>query len=103
MRIIGRLPDPQLQISVFENDGRFIVQFEHGGLTQQYRFRKAEGLTHLGHVEAMVGTDFRNAVRETFAAMRLTHGEALRTRDRAQTTDGSTDGPASTDDLPTII
>ena len=101
MRIIGRLPDPQLQISVFENDGRFIVQFEHGGLTQQYRFRKGDGLNHLGHIEAMVGTDFRNGVRETFGAMRTTHTTALRTRDRARTGDDANDG--TPDDLPTII
>ena len=73
MRIIGRLPDPRMQITVFENDGRFPVQFELGGLTQTYRFRKDTPLSNLGQLRPFIDEDFRAAVLQQFAAMRQLH------------------------------
>ena len=58
MRIIGRLPHPQLQITVFSNDGRFPVQFEYRGQTQQYRFRQGPGMANLGDVKKVVDAAF---------------------------------------------
>ena len=94
MRIIGRLPDPRMQITVFENDGRFPVQFELGGITQIYRFRKGERLHHLGHVEAVVDEAFRSAVLEQFTSMHRIHSGILERLAPA--------GEAA-DDLPQII
>lgn len=70
MRIIGRLPHPKMQITVFQNDGRFPVQFEMHGQSQQYRFRQSDALSNLGHIEAIVDEEFKRGVLETFAAMR---------------------------------
>ena len=77
MRIIGRLPDPRMQITVFENDGRFPVQFELGGMTQVYRFRKGGGLGNLGQLQGYVDESFRSAVLEQFTAMQRIHGGVL--------------------------
>ena len=62
-----------MQITVFENDGRFPVQFELGGLTQVYRFRKGGGLGNFGQLRAYVDESFRAAVLEQFTAMRRVH------------------------------
>lgn len=69
MRIIARLPDARMQITVFENDGRFPVQFERGGLSQVYRFRKGERLSNVGHLRAYVDEHFRSEVMRQFLAM----------------------------------
>ena len=96
MRIIGRLPDPRMQITVFENDGRFPVQFELGGVTQVYRFRKGEGLQHFGHVQSLVDARFRTAVLEQFHAMHGIHAAVV-----GRLADGASDAPH--DDLPEIL
>ncbi|OAV45483.1 hypothetical protein [Lewinella sp. 4G2] len=69
MRIIGRLPHPDMQITVFSNDGRFPVQFEWLGQTQQYRFRHGPQLRNLGDISAIVDDEFKASVMETFLTM----------------------------------
>ena len=93
MRILGRLPHPKLQITVFANDGRFPVQFEHRGLTQQYRFRSGPNLTGFADVAALIDEQFTAEVLAVFTTMRVTHARLA-----AQLTDTDTD-----DELPTII
>ncbi|NJB87588.1 hypothetical protein GGR26_003372 [Lewinella marina] len=77
MRIIGRLPDPRMQITVFENDGRFPVQFELGGITQIYRFRKGERLSNMGHLRTYVDENFRAAVLRQFQEMQRIQADVL--------------------------
>lgn len=77
MRIVGRLPDARMQISVFENDGRFPVQFELGGITQIYRFRKGPQLPDLGHLQEYIDEPFRLAVLKEFERMRTIHNGIL--------------------------
>ena len=96
MRIIGRLSDPRMQITVFENDGRFPVQFELGGVTQVYRFRKGEELQHFGHVERLVDEAFRASVLDQFRAMHRIHAEVI-----GRQTEGVATNPQH--DLPDII
>ncbi|MBB4078537.1 hypothetical protein GGR28_001150 [Lewinella aquimaris] len=69
MRIIGRLPDARMQITVFDNDGRFPVQFELAGITQIYRFRKGERLSNMGHLRDYIDEPFRAAVLRQFGEM----------------------------------
>lgn len=94
MRILGRLQDARMQITVFENDGRFPVQFERGGLSQMYRFRKGEGLANFGQLREYIDEEFRTAVLEQFAGM-----EAIRSR-VSQRIEPPGD---ELDELPTII
>jgi hypothetical protein len=78
MRVIGQLPDARMKITVFANDGRFPVQFEQAGLSQIYRFRKTEGLAHLGDVKQYIDEPFRQAVLRQFTHMRQLHQTVLR-------------------------
>ncbi|MCP9235758.1 hypothetical protein [Lewinella sp. JB7] len=77
MRIVGRLPDARMQITVFENDGRFPVQFELAGITQIYRFRKGERLSNFGHLREYVDEPFRAAVLRQFREMQRVQAEVL--------------------------
>lgn len=77
MRIVGRLPDPHMQITVFENDGRFPVQFEQAGLTQIYRFHKSDALPKWSLLKTYVDDDFRRAVLAEFERMRTLHQTLL--------------------------
>lgn len=79
MRIIGRIPHPTLQITVFANDGRFPVQFETGGLSQIYRFRQSDQLKSLSDVQKLVDKDLINTVLDQFSVMRAAHSRALNT------------------------
>ena len=76
MRTVGRLPDARMQITVFENDGRFPVQFERSGLSQIYRFRKGDGLENMGHLREIVGEEFRAAVLKQFGVMETIRASA---------------------------
>lgn len=69
MRILGRIPHPTLQISVFSNDGRFPVQFELAGQSQIYRFRQDERLKSLADVKRLIDREFTNGVMEEFQRM----------------------------------
>lgn len=69
MRILGRIPHPVLQISVFANDGRFPVQFELNGLSQIYRFRQDEQLKSLADVTRLIDEDFTAGVLAQFRSM----------------------------------
>ncbi len=64
-----------MQITIFENDGRFPVQFELGGLTQTYRFRKGARLSNIGHLREYVDDAFRESVYRQFSVMRGIHTE----------------------------
>ena len=58
-----------MQITVFENDGRFPVQFELGGLRQTFRFRKSSSLNNFGDVKRLLDQTFIDQVLEQFKPM----------------------------------
>lgn len=96
MRILGRIPHPTMQITVFSNDGRFPVQFELAGLSQIYRFRQSESLRSLADVEKLVDSELMANVLEQFSTMRVAHSRALNTF-------APPAAPTDTDGLPDII
>lgn len=96
MRILGRIPHPILQITVFANDGRFPVQFETDGLSQIYRFRQSERLNGLADVQKLINQDLIDTVLGQFSVMRAAHSRALNTFAPPETA-------APTDGLPDII
>lgn len=75
MRIIGRIGHPNMQITVFSNDGRFPVQFELSGLTQIYRFRKGDQVNDLGDIRRLIDADFAAAVLRQFREMQKTQSD----------------------------
>jgi hypothetical protein len=96
MRIIGRIPHPTMQISVFSNDNRFPVQFELGGLSQTYRFQRTDQLRGLEDLTKLVNQDLITTVLAQFSVMRAAHSLALNTF-------APPEAPQDTDDLPDII
>lgn len=94
MRILGRIPHPVLQISVFSNDGRFPVQFELGGQSQIYRFRQDDNLKSMGDVQALIDDEFLAGVLRQFQEMQALQS-GLIDRNRPSVDDFS--------DLPDII
>ena len=79
MRILGKVPHPTLNITVFSNDGRFPVQFELSGQTQIYRFRQTEQLKTFAHITALIDDTFCEAVLQTFARMQKTQATVIAT------------------------
>ncbi|MBC6996507.1 hypothetical protein QWY85_18475 [Neolewinella lacunae] len=77
MRIIGRIPHPLMQISVFATDGRFPVQFELGGQAQIYRFRQSEQLRGLDDLRSLLDDDFLREVLVQFTAMQRMQARLL--------------------------
>jgi len=96
MRIIGRIPHPTLQITVFSNDGRFPVQFERSGLSQTYRFRRSDQLRGLADVKKLVNEDLIKTVLGQFSVMQRAHSLALNTF-------APPEAPSDLDGLPDII
>lgn len=95
MRILGRLEHPAMQITVFENDGRFPVQFEFGGLRQTFRFRKSAKLTNFGDVKQLLDATFQEQVLEHFRPMQRMQSELLDRHPQGE--------QSATDELPDII
>ena len=77
MRIIGRIPHPILQITVFSNDGKFPVQFELGGQVQIYKFRHQENLKTLADVQRIVDQEFLQGVLDQFRGMQTVQNRIL--------------------------
>lgn len=73
MRVIGSIPHPTMKITVFQNDGRFPVQFELGGLTQVYRFRQGEGFNHFGDLRRVIDEAFQREVLLAFDTLKTIH------------------------------
>lgn len=94
MRILGRIPHPVLQISVFSNDGRFPVQFELSGQSQIYRFRQDEQLKSLADVKKLIDPVFVEGVLRQFNEMQALQSKLI-DRHKPPTDDFS--------DLPDII
>lgn len=96
MRIIGRIPHPSMQISVFSNDGRFPVQFELSGQSQIYRFRQSDTIKGLDDIKKLVDSDFTNCVMQQFRAMKRIQSEVFERHTPPLSTDDS-------DSLPDIF
>jgi len=77
MRIIGRIPHPSMQISVFSNDGRFRIQFELSGQSQIYRFRQSETLRGLDDIKKLVDKEFTSSVMKQFGEMKKIQSAVL--------------------------
>ncbi|MTB50838.1 hypothetical protein [Lewinella sp. W8] len=95
MRILGRLDHPVMQITVFENDGRFPVQFELGGLRQTFRFRKSASLNNFGDVKRMLDDAFIDQVLEQFRPMQRIQSALLNRQIQEE--------QSAADELPDII
>lgn len=68
MRIVGNIPHPQMTITVFVMNEKYIVKFEAGPMEQVYKLSqdKAKGFDH---VQKIVDAQFQSAVLKKFGEM----------------------------------
>lgn len=79
MRIIGQIEHPQIKITVFKTDNRFLIKFELGLYEQTYKFRESEYLRDLKDIEKIVNAAFLGEVMQVFDRMHRTKEKALET------------------------
>ena len=70
MRIIGNIPHPDMRITVFHMNDKFIVKFEAGPMEQVYKFDQ-EKFPGFEAVQKLVDTEFVANVLKRFNEMFL--------------------------------
>lgn len=75
MRIIGNIPHPEMRITVFHMNDKFIVKFEAGPMEQVYKFNQED---HPGFeaIQKLVDETFITNVLKRFNEMFLEMKEA---------------------------
>lgn len=77
MRIIGYIEHPNLKITVFKMNNRLSVKFESGLYEETYKFREADKIANLGHIQNIVDAEFIQTVERNLAAMHQAKMAAL--------------------------
>jgi hypothetical protein len=81
MRIIGNIPHPDMRITVFHMNDKFIVKFEAGPMEQVYKFDQ-EKFPGLEAIQKLVDAEFVANVLKRFNEMFLEMRDAqLRIKD----------------------
>lgn len=70
MRIVGQIPHPQLSITLFLWNGKYIVKFEAGGYEQSYKIPE-NAVKGIEDLKARVDSDFIEKVYDRFEKMHL--------------------------------
>ncbi len=76
MRIVGTIPHPALQISIFQMNDKYLVKFEAAMMEQVFKF----DITEVKSIEALkkiINPDFIDAVRKRFNEMYLQYKAAF--------------------------
>lgn len=68
MKIVGNIPHPQMTITVFMMNEKYIVKFEAGPMEQVFKLsqEKAKGIDH---VKKIIDDQFQAAVLKKFGEM----------------------------------
>lgn len=69
MRILGQIPHPQLLISVFKSNNKFILKFEIGPFEQIYKFMESDVITGFDAVSNLVNDEWYKKVFAIFDQM----------------------------------
>ena len=69
MRILGQIPHPQLMISVFKSNNKFILKFEIGPFEQSYKFLESSEIDSLEAIQKIVTEEFIAKVFSVFDQM----------------------------------
>ncbi|MBK8955776.1 MAG: hypothetical protein IPM34_09480 [Saprospiraceae bacterium] len=77
MRILGQIPHPQILISVFKSNNKFILKFEVGPFEQVYKFLESPELTSFEDVAALVSEDFLKDVFHFFDQMNVRYRSCI--------------------------
>ena len=69
MRVIGDIPHPQMKITIFSWNGKYILKFEIGQFEQVFKISEMD-VMGLDAVKQMVDEAFINNVMKRFLEMR---------------------------------
>jgi len=69
MRILGQIPHPQLMISVFKSNNKFILKFEIGPFEQSYKFLESSEIDSFEAIQKIVTEEFIAKVFSVFDQM----------------------------------
>ncbi len=68
MKIVGNIPHPQMTITVFIMNEKFIVKFEAGPMEQVYKLSQGK-VAGMEHVQKIVDEQFQSEVLKKFGEM----------------------------------
>ena len=68
MRIVGNIPHPQMTITVFMMNEKYIVKFEAGPMEQVFKLSQGK-ITGMDHVMKIVDESFQTEVLKRFGEM----------------------------------
>lgn len=68
MKIVGSIPHPQMTITVFMMNEKYIVKFEAGPMEQVYKLSQGK-VAGMEHVQRIVDEQFRSEVMKKFGEM----------------------------------
>lgn len=70
MRIVAEIPHPQIKITVFSWNAKFIIKLEAGPYEQVYKIAEEEVEGNVEKVKAMITPEFIEQNKQRFLAMR---------------------------------
>jgi hypothetical protein len=68
MRIIGEIPHPQLKITLFNWNNKYLIKFEAGNYEQTYKVNEYD-VAGEEALKNLVTEEFLDKVKETFKSM----------------------------------
>ena len=77
MRQIGQIPHPEMSITLFEWNGKYMVKFEIGLYEQVFKV-KQDSLTGLDSLKSWVDADLCTSVMQNFLSMRGSFHDAIK-------------------------
>ena len=73
MRLLARIPHPRLLISIFKNEGKYILKFEIGPFEQVYKFLESDTIYDADSLGRLVTEDVLKEVLVLFDQMNLNY------------------------------
>jgi hypothetical protein len=68
VRIVDTIPHPQLKISIFQMNGKYLVKFEAGPYEQTYKISETE-INGLDELKEKINDDVLHQIAACFRAM----------------------------------
>ena len=77
MRIVAEIPHPQIKITIFLWNAKFILKLEAGPFEQVYKIAEEEVEGNVEKVKAMVTTEFIEQCKQRFLVMRTDFNKTI--------------------------
>lgn len=76
MRIVGEIPHPDIKITIFSWNGKYLIKLEKGPLEQTFKVSEMD-LTGEGDIKTMLDDEFLNKANARFDEMYETLQKAM--------------------------